>query len=159
MGPGKRWAGDECGFTYLIMLIALAVFGLGLGALGESWSAASQRDKEEELIMIGKAYVRAIGSYYMRSPGSSRKFPAKLEDLLEDTRFAGTERHLRRIYVDPLTGKGQWGLLRGADGGIIGVHSLSDKMTLRKQPLALRDGAPVSGLRYVDWQFVFLARD
>ncbi len=159
MHRGKHSVPAERGFTYLVMLIALAVFGLGLAALGESWSAAARRDQEAELIMIGKVYVRAIGSYYMRSPGSVRKFPATLEDLLEDTRFAGTERHLRRIYADPVTRGGQWGLIRAADGGIMGVHSRSDQPVLRKQPLALPNGYLVSGARYADWQFVFLARD
>jgi type II secretory pathway pseudopilin PulG len=153
MRPGER------GFTYVAMLIALALFGIGLAALGEAWSAASQRDKEEELIMIGKAYVRAIGNYYTRSPGSVRKYPAKLEDLLEDTRFVGTERHLRRLYRDPITNAEQWGVVSAPDGGVMGVYSLSEKSPLRKQPLRLANGTMISGARYADWQFVFRARD
>lgn len=149
----------EQGFTYVAMLVALALFGIGLAALGEAWSATSRRDKEEELIMIGRAYVHAIGNYYTRSPGSVRRYPTKLEDLLEDTRFVGTERHLRRLYRDPVTSAGQWGVIPAPDGGIMGVHSLSEKTPLRKQALRLVNGAMVSGPRYVDWQFVFKARD
>lgn len=149
----------QCGFTYIATLMALAVFGLGLAALGESWSAASHRDKEEELIAIGKAYVRAIGSYYARSPGGVKKYPEKLDDLLEDKRFVGTERHLRRIYRDPFTNAEQWGVVRAPDGGIMGVHSLSVTTPLRKQPLQMANAAMVSGARYADWKFVFQARD
>jgi type II secretory pathway pseudopilin PulG len=159
MRAGNGGRGRERGFTYIATLIALALFGIGLAALGQSWSAASQRDKEEELIYIGKAYVRAIGSYYTRSPGSVKKYPATLSDLLEDTRFAGTERHLRRIYRDPLTNAEQWGVVRAPDGGIMGVYSLSEKVPLRRQPLHLANAAVVSGPRYMDWQFIFQAHD
>lgn len=160
MRPGSRsrsrgCAGRQRGFTYFVMLFALAIFGLGLAALGEAWSTASRRDREEELIQIGAAYARAIGDYYRRSPGTPKTYPARLDQLLEDRRFAGTERHLRRLYADPLSGDTEWGLVPAPDGGIAGVFSRSDKPTLRRQALALAGAAPVSGARYSDWKFVY----
>lgn len=145
----------QAGFTYVAMLLALAVFGVGLAAIGESWSAASQREREEELIQIGSAYVRAIGSYYERSPGTPKSYSQRLEDLLEDRRFAGVERHLRKVYRDPFTNSEQWGLVRAPDGGIIGVFSQSDKDTLRRQPLVLPNAVVVTGAHYSDWKFVY----
>lgn len=143
------------GFTYFIMLFALAIFGIGLAALGETWSAASQRDKEEELIRIGDAYVRAIREYYLRSPGTPKTYPMRLDELLEDRRFVGVERHLRRVYLDPITNTADWGLVRAPDGGIAGVYSLSEKAPLRRQTLILANAASISGERYTDWKFVY----
>ncbi|MES2298128.1 MAG: type II secretion system protein [Pseudomonadota bacterium] len=143
------------GFTYVAMLFALVIFGLGLAAIGESWSAASRRDKEEELIQIGSAFASAIGSYYEHSPTTPKAFPVRLDDLVEDKRFIGTMRHLRRLYRDPLTGSTAWGMVRNADGGITGIYSVSDALALRQQPLPMPNGAVVSGTRYSEWQFVY----
>lgn len=145
------------GFTYVAMLFALAIFGIGLAALGQTWGQRAQRDKEEELRMIGAMYARAIGQYYQHSPGSQKRFPAALSDLLQDSRFVGTERYLRRLYRDPVTGSAQWGQVQSPEGGIIGVYSLSEKATLRRRPTAYAD-AVVKGERYIDWKFVYVPR-
>jgi hypothetical protein len=52
----------------VVVLAALAIFALGLAALG-SWERVAG-DKEQELLRAGSAYVRAIGAYYQRSPGT-----------------------------------------------------------------------------------------
>lgn len=155
MQPGSGQSiSRQLGFTYFIMLFALAIFGLGLAALGESWSAASQRGREEELIQIGAAYARAIGDYYRRSPGALKAYPTRLDQLVEDRRFVGIERHLRRLYVDPMSDS-SWGLIPAPDGGIAGVYSQSDKPTLRRQAVVFADAVPVSGMRYSDWKFIY----
>ncbi|MBB5368336.1 MULTISPECIES: type II secretion system protein [unclassified Janthinobacterium] len=145
------------GFTYVAMLFALAMFGIGLAAVGVSWSAATQREREEELIQIGQAYVRAIGDYYAQAPGSVKTYPPTLQDLVEDRRFVGVRRHLRKVYLDPVGKGAQWGLVKAADGGIAGVYSLNEGVPLRRQPLLLPGAAPVMGARYADWKFVYVA--
>lgn len=142
------------GFSYLIMLFALFLFGLGLAAIGQSWSRASQREREAELIEIGNAYARAIASYYQRSPGASKVYPRRLQDLLEDSRFVGTERHLRQIYRDPITQTNDWGLVRAADGGIMGVYSLSQKTTLHQQVWYLPNTTLPAASIYSGWKFM-----
>lgn len=137
------------------MLFALAVFSVGLAALGQSWGQHAQRDKEDELLLIGATYARAIGLYYQRSPGSQKRFPPTLADLLEDHRFVGTERYLRKLYPDPVSGGVQWGLVLAPEGGICGVHSLSEKVTLRKRATRIADAA-IKGERYIDWKFVYM---
>jgi type II secretory pathway pseudopilin PulG len=141
------------GFTYVAMLFALAIFGVGLASLGESWAMVSHRDKEDELIKIVSEYINSINSYYIRSPGTPKTFPLHLEDLMEDRRFAGTVRHLRKVYRDPMTGQAEWGLIRNPAGGIVGVYSLSEKDTLRRQGPSLEGALPVSGKRYMEWKF------
>jgi len=145
----------SAGFTYVATLMALAIFGIGLAALGESWSAASRREREENLQQIGAEYVRAIASYYERSPGAVKNYPQHLEDLVDDKRFVSVMRHLRKVYRDPIAPSSDWGLVRAPDGGISGIYSTSELGTLQKQPLVLDQTAPIEGARYSDWKFVY----
>lgn len=119
MTPGKR----ERGFTYLVALFLVAASGLGLAVTAEAWSQKRQREKEAELVWVGNQFRQAIGFYYERSPGSVKRYPEKLEDLLEDKRFLTTQRYLRRVYADPITGKTDWELIRAPAGGVMGVRS------------------------------------
>src|SRR5262249_18397110 len=87
-------------------------------------------------------------------PGVKR-YPAALEDLLADKRFPGTERHLRRIYADPFTGKADWVLMQAPGGGIMGVHSKSTAAPVRNGPLVSND-RPFQGAKtYQEWQFFY----
>lgn len=128
MQTGKR----ERGIAYLALLIAIAIIGVGVAAAGIVWSEASQREKERELLFVGEQFRRAIQQYY-ESGVLDKKYPPTLEALLEDSRFPGTRRYLRRTYRDPMSGTAQWGLLRAPDGGIMGVFSLRDDVAARKQ--------------------------
>src|SRR5690554_6070656 len=67
------------GFTYIGLLIALAVTGAAVVAVGEIASTAAQRDRENELLFVGSEIRRAIGSYYERSPGGAKRYPQSLE--------------------------------------------------------------------------------
>lgn len=137
------------------MLFALAVFGIGLAAIGESWSAASYREREEALLRTGAAYQRAIAAYYNRSPGSVKTYPRQLADLTGDPRMVGVVRYLRTVAPDPVTGSLDWGLVAAPDGGIAGVYSRSDKTPLRHAPGAPETAtAAVGGSKYSDWKFV-----
>jgi hypothetical protein len=44
-----------------------------------------------------------------------------LQDLLEDRRFVTMRRHLRQVYVNPMSGQADWEMLVAPDGGIKGV--------------------------------------
>ena len=83
-GSGPRRAR---GYTYVAALLAVAVIGVVLAGAGIVWRHAAQRDKEQELLFIGNQFRRAITSYYERTPGSVKRYPMKLEDLLQDPRF------------------------------------------------------------------------
>jgi type II secretory pathway pseudopilin PulG len=141
------------GFAYLFLLFALAVMGLLLASFGQNWSTTLQREREAELLFIGKQFSMALASYAARSPDGT-KAPATLEDLLEDKRFPFPVRHLRQIFRDPMTGKRDWEV-QLASGRIIGMRSHSQKAAIRsKLPdyVALPsdvDDAPT----YHDWLF------
>lgn len=147
---------QERGFTYLAILFAVAVLGIGLGAVSDVWVTASQRDKEAELLQVGNEIREAIGRYYDASPPGAKRFPGRLEDLLKDNRFPMVRRHLRKIYQDPITNSTTWGLIVSPAGGIIGVHSLSDQAPLKTTGFALTDIAFDGKGKYSDWTFTFV---
>lgn len=145
----------EQGFTLAGALIVLAAFGGGLAAYGELASHAAQREKEQELLFIGNQFRQAIGLYYERSPGAKR-FPQRLEDLLEDKRFPMPQRYLRKMYTDPVTGKAQWGTIPAQDGGIMGVYSLSEAAPIKTGGFDARDSTLEDTGRYSDWHFSYV---
>jgi type II secretory pathway pseudopilin PulG len=143
------------GFTYVALLIATAVIGIGLAATGTVWSQAALRDKERELLAVGAEMRAAIARYYERTPGTVKAYPRTLEDLLKDPRFPNVQRHLRRIYVDPMTGKAEWGLVAAPGGGVMGVYSLSGREPLKRAGFAAGDQELSRALHYSDWRFIY----
>jgi type II secretory pathway pseudopilin PulG len=102
----------------------------GLAAIGEIASTTAKREKEAELLFVGDQFARAIAEYHASSPGAPQ-YPQKLEELLADNRYPNARRYLRRVYPDPMTGRADWGLVRGPGGGIVGVHSQSMERPLK----------------------------
>ena len=111
------------GFTYLALLLAIAVLGIGLAAASEVWVTTARRQKLEQLDWIGAQFTQAIGSYYAASPGSVKVYPLSLEELLEDKRYLTVRRHLRAVYPNPFTGKPDWELIVGSGGRVRGVRA------------------------------------
>jgi len=145
----------QSGFTYIAVLVLIAVMGLGTASFATIWSTTAQRDKERELLFVGNQFRRAIAQYYEQSPGVVKQYPRRLEDLLEDNRFVGRQRHLRRLYVDPMTGRVDWGLVRAPDGGIAGVYSLSEKKAIKTAQFRERDFAFAGKSKYREWEFSY----
>ena len=129
MSPvGNRKNKRQRGFTYIMMMVAVMIVGLAAGVGITLVSREVQADREMELLFRGMAYRTAIQHYYQTGQG----YPRSLEALLRDPRYPG-KRYLRVLYKDPMGGeKGEWQLIRGMDGGIIGVVSRS-KATPFKQ--------------------------
>lgn len=143
------------GFTYVALLIAVALIGVGLAAASEVWSQSRQREKEQELLFIGNQFRQAIERYYQRTPGAVKRYPAKLEDLLEDKRYLATQRYLRKIFVDPVTGKPEWGLIPAPGGGVMGVYSLSNEKPIKTAGFTEEDQAFEGARRYSQWRFIY----
>ena len=143
----------EAGLTYLGVLILVAVLGittttaLTLGALIE------RRMAEEELLYVGEQYRAALDSYSRATPAGTSRYPMTLQDLLRDPRYPNVRRHLRKIYVDPLTSKDDWVLLQAPGGGIIGLHSASQRVPIKianfPPPFQTFEGKE----SYSDWVF------
>jgi type II secretory pathway pseudopilin PulG len=141
---------DNAGFTYIGLLLAIALMGAGLAAIGQSWRSSVQRSKEAELYFVGEQFANAIKRYYDDSPGGDKRLPKSLADLVQDKRYPVTKRHLRKIYLDPMRGKAEWGLVMLKDG-IVGVHSLSEEIPYRNRD---SDPTAVGKKSYADVKFV-----
>lgn len=142
----------ERGFTYLTVLFVIAFMGLGLALTGEVWHSAVMRDREAQLLYIGNQYRRAIERYYISGP---RQFPRTLEDLLKDPRKPGTERYLRKLYFDPMTGKSEWGIVKAPDGGIMGVYSASEEKPWKTAGFGFINRDFEGANKYSDWKFLY----
>lgn len=172
MAVGKRRSPSgrrQQGFTLLAMIAALLI--LGIVVQGVTWvlSQQAQRQREAELLRVGRLYAQAIASFYESSPGRVKQWPTKIEDLLEDPRYVGTRRYLRELYGDPIGRTVDWELLTTASGGIRGVRSGSMAKPIRESAIELplyvivdsveqERALPLqlaAATRYADWLFVY----
>jgi type II secretory pathway pseudopilin PulG len=147
------------GFTYLVLLIAVALMGAALAGAGTLWSTDARRAKEAELLFAGEQIRQAIQAYYETVPaGQPNKFPARLEDLVEDRRWPKPRRHLRRIYLDPLTESRDWAIVKGPGDGILGVHSRAQGVPIKHAGFP-KDLESFAGAKsYAEWKFVYQPR-
>lgn len=142
------------GFVLLAWMIAVALFAAVASLAALRWSDELRREREQELLRIGDEIAGAIASYRASSAGSARKYPPQLEDLLDDRRAFGTLRHLRRLPGDPVMRGAPWGVLRSADGGVMGVYSTSAEMPMRRVGARLQNVDLPAAARYAEWHFV-----
>lgn len=132
------------GYALVLALLMVVAVALASTAAVLRWQTEMQRERERQLRFAGTQYAQAIARYVMAVP-TAQQYPRSLDDLLEDRRFPMPRRHLRRRYVDPMTGQDDWVLIQ-QDGRIVGLHSRSTAATLKQE-----GGTPST---YADWQFV-----
>jgi len=94
--------GGEAGYSLVFLVIIFTVLSILVAAALPLWSHAIQRDKEEELISRGLQYAEAIRVFQLRNG----RPPVKLDELLE-----AKPRCIRRLWKDPMTEDGKWGLV------------------------------------------------
>ena len=161
---------SEKGFIFLWALFAAALAGIMLAGTGQVWQITSQREKEKELLFVGDQFRQAVMSYYNNESGGPKEYPESLEQLLEDKRDVTTKRHLRKIFIDPMTNTTDWGLVEepdpeqenssvsissGKKKGIIGIYSLSKGMPLKIDNFKDHNADFSEAVTYQDWKFVF----
>jgi type II secretory pathway pseudopilin PulG len=138
---------------YLAMLLVVALIG-GISAVGLKVAQIIQiRNAEAELLAIGREFRNALQSYAEATPNGFPSAPDSLSELIRDPRYPGTRRHLRRVYYDPFTGKQDWGIIRGPDKRIAGIHSLSDSETLKRENFPSGLEGFTATKRHSDWVF------
>ncbi|KHA79113.1 type II secretion system pseudopilin PulG [Janthinobacterium lividum] len=147
------------GFTYLGLIILVAILGL-VGAAGLKMGSLLQRQAtEQELLDIGAQFSDALYSYAAATPAGQPQQPPTLAALLRDPRFPQVRRHLRKLYVDPITGRAEWGLLyQPGSQGIIGVHSLSQAAPLKVGNFEARFAGFEGRAHFSEWHFMVDAR-
>jgi len=165
---------SSAGFTYIAALVMVMITGIMLSQAAVVWKTAMQREREAELIFRGTQIRDAMRRWYKLTPGpnglvaapgmsgavptvipAGSPSPHELKDLLLDPRSGGKVRYLRKLYLDPMTGK-EWGLIKDASQRIIGVASTSEAEPIKKGnfPFDL-DPADFEGKKkYSEWQFI-----
>ena len=144
----------QSGFSYLWVLMLVGLMGLMLAVAGDVYTVVAKREREKELMAIGRQFQEAIRRYRdFRSDDGQSEYPASMEDLLLDSRAPGKLRHLRKIFVDPMTRKPEWGIiLKG--GRVVGVHSLSTDPVLKKEGFDSDLMSLSNKSNYTEWLFV-----
>jgi len=142
------------GFTYIAMLIFIAIMGVVLASVGEVWHMTMRREKEKELLFVGQQFRQALDQYSSFAMAGSMRYPMSLEDLLQDPRYPNTKRYLRKLFNDPITGSSNWGLFKGPSGEIYGVYSLSEDEPIKKHHFSLINAGFEEKIKYSDWVFM-----
>ncbi|MBT1072489.1 type II secretion system protein [Pelotalea chapellei] len=152
---------DNKGFTYLMALMLIMIMGIMMGMVGQSWKTIIQREREEELLFRGVQIRDAIARWYKpRTSGTSApRQPTplwELKDLLDDPSTPSTDPYLRKLYLDPITGK-EWEVIKDPNKGIVGVASTSPAKPLKIGgfPDDLKDFTEKQ--KYSDWKFIYTA--
>ena len=120
------------GFIYIWALFSVAIFGIALAGASQIWQTKAQREKERELLFVGEQFQKAIMSYYNDTSTGLKQYPESLQDLLLDSRSSTPKRHLRKIFLDPMTNSYEWGLVKESD--IEQVEKESDLEQVEKEP-------------------------
>jgi type II secretory pathway pseudopilin PulG len=102
----RRGRTRRSGFTLAGLLILMAVMSIGLLAAEQAWSTVRMREREEELIFRGEQYVSAL-YYHYKKVGT---YPVEMEQLTKKP-----HRFIRQLYPDPITGDGEWYIVRVGD--------------------------------------------
>lgn len=145
---------EHRGFTYVSMIVLVFIVGLTAAMSVKLGALLNRRNAESELLMTGTTFIEALSSYADATEPGQPRSPNSLEELLRDPRFPGTRRHLRQIYVDPMTGTRDWGLVRNPENSrIIGVFSQSGD-----KPIKLDNFGPAyqhfkNKSRISEWRF------
>lgn len=116
-------ARGQSGFTYVWVLLAVALTSAAAAAGAALATDAALRNRDRQFAWAGEQYRIAIASYYESSPGAVKRYPRELSQLLRDERFPVARRHLRDLYPDPLAPRAGWAPVSAPDGGIMGVRS------------------------------------
>ena len=130
----------QAGFTYLWLLIFIALQGAALSVLAPLASSQARREMETELLFRGTLISQALEAFASASPAGEHCRPQSLYELLEDRRSGDLKRHLRRVYEDPFSGQPDWELERDLKGGIVRLHSKVKTPALRSLDIRREDG-------------------
>jgi type II secretory pathway pseudopilin PulG len=152
----QRISPGEAGFTYLAALFLVALLSLMSLMAVETWKTAEQREKERQLLFAGEQYRHAIQTYYDLSPGSVKKYPAALTDLILDKRATRLIRPIRQLFLDPMNVNAQWGVVDAPGGGIMGVYSLSAAMPIKQDGFTAEEADFMGQKSYQGWRFVYV---
>jgi len=150
------------GYSFIELLVVVSILFILASAAMPLAQVASQRQREIELHRVLREMRTAIDKFKDSvdqglipstevTPGSEG-YPEKLEKLVEGVNAAGDAsgrklKFLRRIPIDPMTGKAEWGMRAYQDK--------SDSTTWGGQNVfdvySKSEGEALDGTKYKDW--------
>ena len=145
----------DTGFSYPVALLMVVVLSISLMTAQKQWSTMMKREREKQLIFRAGQISKAIESYYNNPSGGASQYPKTFEYLLKDNRHLSVKRHLRKLYKDPMTAKGDWGIVYDGKGGIKGVFSRSSEEPIKKGGFPEKYKLFKDKKKYSDWKFVY----
>ena len=141
------------GFAMMIVITGLLVASIFLLVTVAPARVERQQLRETELLFAGQAIQAAIESYAKPIGSAATELPRSLDDLLFDTRGQVPRRHLRRVYVDPMSRSTDWGLILQEDR-LLGVYSKSTKAPLKKVGFTTAHLSFAGAANYSQWRFI-----
>jgi general secretion pathway protein G len=157
--PAMRRISREAGLTMLELIIACAILMI-LSSAALPIARYTVIKRKERDLKYNLRQIRDAIDYYkeladegkFRTPAGSSNYPPDLETLVTGVQLGGANnthklRFLRKIPVDPMTGKADWGLRAVEDDpastnwGGKNVYDVYSKSTAQTS----------DGTRYSDW--------
>ena len=140
------------GFTYIGLLVVIALIGFALAVAGQVTRTTMKREREVELLFIGHEYRHAIARFFRQN----HRYPLTLEELVSvDTGSATPQHYLRHLYRDPMTRAADWTLFPAPGQGIMGIASSSSEAPLKHAGFDLPDESFEQAETYADWIFLY----
>ena len=147
--------GREAGLTLVELIVTVAILGILASAAVPIARFKVQRDKERELRYDLWQMRDAIDKYKdacdkgaFQSKVDSQCYPPDLDKLVKGEDVQGKKlKFLRRIPIDPMTGKNEWGLHSMQDdptSDSYGGQSVFDVYTKST-------GTALDGTKYSEW--------
>jgi general secretion pathway protein G len=146
---------SQRGLTLVELIVTAAILGILASAAVPIARFKVQRDKERELRydlwQIRDAidhYKDAADKGAFMTKVDSQNYPPDLEELVKGVDVQGKKvKFLRKIPIDPMTGKAEWGLRSmqdDPDSDSYGGQSVFDVYSKS-------DGTALDGTRYKEW--------
>jgi general secretion pathway protein G len=151
----RQARGNEAGLTLVELIVTLAILGILASAAVPIARFKVQRDKERELRYDLWQMRDAIDKYKDAADKGafitkvdSQNYPPDLDELVKGVDVQGKKvKFLRKIPVDPMTGKAEWGMRSMQDdpkSDSFGGQSVFDVYTKST-------GVGLDGTKYSDW--------
>ena len=152
--PPARW-GCQRGFTLIELIVATAIIVILTGLAVPLAKVAVQRERERELRydlwMMRDAidrYKEAADRGAFQIKVGSEGYPPDLDTLVKGVDVQGKKlKFLRKIPIDPMTGKDEWGMRSMQDepnSDSWGEQNVFDVYTKSEQ-------TAMDGTKYKDW--------
>ena len=150
--PGRL---KQLGFAYVWTLLLVAFFSASSLLAFRIESTLNARSREAELIWVGLQFRKALREYYMDNQDKPDRYPRSLEELTDSKGQLVPKRYLRRVYIDPMTGNTDWGVVCSPGGGIVGVYSKAAGEPRKKHGLPKELESFDKATSYREWLFAF----